>query len=74
MEKKNLQDIIVVQMYERFKCIFNQITRNFGFFYFDKLVDLGKIFKNEIYIFSFGQNMKIIIKLSKFDTFVWDKG
>jgi hypothetical protein len=30
-----------------------------NFFY--KCVDLGKIFKNEIYFFSFGQSMKKII-------------
>jgi len=26
--------------------------------YFNRCVDLGKIFENEIYFFSFGQNMK----------------
>jgi hypothetical protein len=30
-------------------------------FNFHRCVDLGKIFKNEIYLFSFGQNMKNII-------------
>jgi hypothetical protein len=33
----------------------------FWFKIFHKCVDLGKIFMNEIYLFSFGQSMKNII-------------
>jgi hypothetical protein len=40
---------------------------------FHKCVNLGKIFKNEIYLFPFGQSMKNIIMV-KLGTFIWDKG
>jgi hypothetical protein len=57
-------------MYEigRFKCILGQITWYLGFRFFDRCVNLGKIFKNEIYLFSFGQSMKkiIIVKIGYF--------
>jgi hypothetical protein len=32
-----------------------------GVFFLNRCVDLGKKFKNEIYLFSFGQSMKKII-------------
>jgi hypothetical protein len=36
--------------------------------FFNRCVDLGKIFKNEIYLFSFEQNMKrkIMVKIRYF--------
>jgi hypothetical protein len=62
MEKKekNLQDIIIVQMYEIVTIQMHFHSNNLIFLlsFFYKYVDLGKIFKNEIYFFSFGQSMK----------------
>jgi hypothetical protein len=62
-KKKPPQDIIIVQMYEIVKIQMhfhsNYLIFLLNFFY--RCVDLGKIFKNEIYLFSFEQNMKKII-------------
>jgi ABC-type uncharacterized transport system ATPase subunit len=58
-KKKNLQDIIVVQMYEIMKIQMHFQSNYFMFLNFlYRCVDLGKILKNEIYLFSFGQSMK----------------
>jgi hypothetical protein len=61
--KRNLQDIIVIQMYEIEKIQMhfwsNYLIFWFKFFYGSE--DLGKVFQNEIYLFSFGQNMTKII-------------
>jgi len=60
---KNLQDIILVQMYEIVK-IQIHFQSNYLIFLsnlFYRYVDLGKIFKNEINFFSFEQSMKKII-------------
>jgi hypothetical protein len=58
MEKKNLQDIILVQMYEIVK-IQMHFQSNYLIFllnFFDKYVDFGKKFKND-FVFPFGQSM-----------------
>ncbi len=62
-EKKNLQDSIVVQMYEIVKIQMHFQSNHLTFWLkkFHGCVDVGKIFKNEIYLFSFGQSMKNII-------------
>ncbi len=49
----------------------------FWFSNFYKCVDLGEIFKNEIYLFSFGQSMKniIMVKVGYFcmkERMMWD--
>jgi hypothetical protein len=64
-EKKNLQDIIVVQMYEIVKIQMHFQSNHLTFWlnFFHRCVDLGKIFKKEIYLFSFGQSMKNIIRV-----------
>jgi len=61
--KKKLQVIILVQMYEIMKIQMHFQSNHLIFFlnFFYRCVDLGKIFKNEIYLFSFGQSMKNII-------------
>jgi hypothetical protein len=59
---KNSKYIILVQMYEmKIQMHFesNYVIFLLNFFY--RGVHLRKIFKNEIYFFSFGQNMKMII-------------
>ncbi len=64
LKKKNLQNIIVVQMYEIMKIqMFFQSNYDLIFLLiiFYRCVDLGKKIKNENEIFSFGQNMKNII-------------
>ncbi len=48
----------------KIKCIFGQITWYFDFKFSYKYVDFGKIFKNEIYLFWFGQSMKKIIMVN----------
>jgi hypothetical protein len=60
---KNLQDFILVQMYEivKIQIHFQSYYLIFLLNLFHRCVDLGKIFKNETYFFSFGQSMKIII-------------
>ncbi len=60
---KNLQDIILVQMYEivKIQMHFQSNYLIFLFKLFYRCVDLGNIFMNEIYFFSFGQSMKKII-------------
>jgi len=61
MEKKNLQDIIVVQMYEIMKIQMHfQSNYLIFWFLFYRYVNLGKIFLNDFF-FSFGQSMKKII-------------
>jgi hypothetical protein len=69
-KKKNLQDIIVVQMYEIMKIQMHSQSNYLTFWFkkFHTCVNLGKIFKNEIYLFSFGQSMKniIIVKVGYF--------
>jgi len=62
-KKKILQDIILVQMYEILN-IQMHFQSNYLIFLlnvFYSCVNLGKIFKNEICFFSFGQSMKKII-------------
>jgi hypothetical protein len=61
-EKENLQDIIVVQMYKvvKIQMFFQSIYLIFLLNFIYVCVDLGKIFKNEIYLFSFGQNVEKI--------------
>jgi hypothetical protein len=61
--KRNLQDIIIVQLYEIVKIQMHFQSNYFTslFFFFDRCVDLGKKLKNEIYLFSFGQGLKKII-------------
>jgi hypothetical protein len=51
----SLFEIVKIQMHFRSNYLI------FLFYIFDKCVDLGKIFKNEIYLFSLGQIMKNII-------------
>jgi hypothetical protein len=69
-KKKNLQDILLVQMYEIVKIQMHFQSNNFIFLlnFFYKCVDFFKKFKNEIYLFSFGQNMKkkIMVKVGYF--------
>jgi hypothetical protein len=48
-----MYEIVKIQMH--FQSNYLTILLNF----FCRCVDLGKIFKNEIYFFSFGQSMKI---------------
>jgi len=48
----------------KIKCICKQITWYFDFKFSYKCVDFGKIFKNEIYLFSFGQSMKKTIAVN----------
>jgi hypothetical protein len=57
--KNNLQDIIIVQMYEimKIQMHFQSNYLTFWFRIFHRCVDFGKIFKNEIYLFSFGQSI-----------------
>jgi len=55
-EKQNLQNIIVVQMDEIVK-IQMHFQLIYLIYFFNRCVDFGKIFKNEIYFFSFGQRM-----------------
>jgi len=64
-KKINLQDIIVVQMYEivKIQMHFQSNYLTFWFKNFHRCVDRGKMFKNEIYLFSFGQSMKNIIMI-----------
>jgi hypothetical protein len=68
--EKQIQDIIIVQMYEivRIQMHFwsNYLIFLFQFCY--RCVDLGKIFKNKIYLFSFGQRVqkKIMVKVGYF--------
>jgi len=61
--KKELQNIIVDQMYEivKIQMYFYQITWYVGLNFFYRCVDFGRKFDNEFYLFSFGQNMKKII-------------
>jgi hypothetical protein len=50
-----MYEIVMIQM---------QFQSNYYYFvkvFFNRCEDLGKIFKNEIYLFSFGQSMKNII-------------
>jgi hypothetical protein len=63
IKMKNLQDIILVQMYIIVKIQMNFQTNYLIFLlnFFHGCVDLGKKIKNEIYFFSFGQSMKKII-------------
>jgi hypothetical protein len=69
-EKENLQDMILVQMYEivNIQMHFQSNSLIFLLKFFCKCVDLGKIFKNEIYFFSFGQSTgkKIMVKIGYF--------
>jgi hypothetical protein len=60
IKMKNLQDIILVQMYIIVKIQMN-FQSKFLLNFFHGCVDLGKKIKNEIYFFSFGQSMKKII-------------
>jgi hypothetical protein len=55
-EKENLQDIILVHMYEIVKIQMHFQSNHLLFLLnlFYRCVDLGIIFKNEIYLFSFG--------------------
>jgi hypothetical protein len=55
--------MIFVQMYEimKFQMHFQSNYLIFLLNFFYRCIDIGKIFKNEIYLFSFGQSMKIII-------------
>jgi len=50
-------EIVKIQMHFRSNYLI------FWFYIFYKCVDFGKIFKNEIYLFSLGQIMKKIIML-----------
>jgi hypothetical protein len=61
--KKKSSNIIVVQMYEIVKIQMHFLSNYLTFWFktIHRCVDLGKIFKNEIYLFSFGQSMKNII-------------
>jgi len=62
-KEKKIQDIIFVQIYEMVK-IQMHFRSNYLIFWFKlfyKCVDLGEIFRNEVYLFSFGQSMKKII-------------
>ncbi len=68
--KKNLQDVILVQMYEIVK-IQIHFQSNYSIFLlklFYRCVDLGNIFTNEMYFFSFRQSMKkiIVVKVGYF--------
>jgi hypothetical protein len=58
---ENLQHIIFVQMYEimKFQMHFQSNYLIFLLNFFYRCINIGKIFKNEIYLFSFGQSMKI---------------
>ncbi len=63
MKKKNLQDIIIVQMYEIVEIQMHFQSNYFIFLlmFLDRCVNLVKKIKNEIYLFSFGQSLKKII-------------
>jgi hypothetical protein len=58
-----IQDIIIVHMYEivKIQVHFQSIYLIFLLMFLDRCVDIGKIFNNEIYLFSFGQSMEKII-------------
>jgi hypothetical protein len=72
MKKTNLQDIIVVQMYEIVKIQMHFQWNYLIYIYFNRFEDLGKIIKNKDYLFSLGQSMKKLIMV-KVGHFVWDK-
>jgi hypothetical protein len=52
-----MYEIVKIQMH------FQSNYLTFWFKFFHICVDLGKIFKNETYLFSFGQSMKNIIRV-----------